>query len=73
MFIKARKNLWLKPKWKILRIYTKTLERKKIEQLKELLISQLGKETDDVKRAYIQGKLEIINLLLKDERAEKVR
>lgn len=73
IFIKIRKHLWLKPKWKILRIYTKTLPRNKIEKLKELLIKQLDKDITEIDRAYIKGKLEIINLLLEDARIKKVR
>ena len=73
VFIKLRKKLWLQPKWRILRIYTKTLPRKKIERLKEILIKQLDRsDISEVERAYLRGKLEIVNLLLVDERHKRV-
>ena len=64
--------MWLQPKWRILRIYTKTLPRDKIEKLKEILIIQLNKDLSKEDKAYIRGKLEIINLLLLDEKPKKV-
>jgi len=71
IFIHIRKTLWLQPKWRILRIYTKTLSRKKIENLKDILIKEIN-ETKGEKKAYLKGKLEIVNLLLQDEEYKKV-
>ena len=62
-----RKKFWLQPKWKILRIYTKTLPRKKVEDLRDSLSVSYANEKDEMKKAYLKGKLKIIKLLLDEE------
>jgi hypothetical protein len=64
-FIFLRKIFYVKPKWKILRIYTKTISRKKIELLQRALLTELHSSVDVEEAAFLRGKLEIINLLLK--------
>lgn len=60
-----KKYLFTKPKWRILRIYTKEIKRTKIEEL-VLLIEQDQKETSDLyHKEYLRGKLEILNMILK--------
>jgi hypothetical protein len=67
IFIKIRKKFWLQPKWRILRIYTKTLPRKKVEKLKDSLIKELDNKPNEIRAAYLKGKLEIVKLLLDEE------
>ena len=65
MFIQIRKVLWTKPKWRILRIYTKTISRSKIELLKRTIELEIEKSDDPNTILFLEGKLVIINLLLK--------
>jgi len=67
IFIKIRKKFWLQPKWRILRIYTKTLPRKRIEALRDSLKIQLNSNISDNEKAYLRGKLEIVKLLLDEK------
>lgn len=67
LFIAIRKRLWTKPKWRILRIYTKTIRRKTIEELRGALMLELKDvELEDTEIKFLEGKLYIVNLLLKE-------
>lgn len=65
IFIRIRKRFILQPKWRILRIYTKTIPKRKIIELKENLKEQLCTSKSEIEKTYIEGELDIINLLLK--------
>jgi len=58
-----KKYLLVKPKWKILRIYTKQISRKKLEDLRSALLEEL--KDPDTNKDFISGKIEILNILLK--------
>lgn len=66
IFIKIRKIFWIKPKWRILRIYTKTISRKKIELLRKSITEELLICEDDDYANFLKGELHFINLLLKE-------
>lgn len=63
--ISIRKHLFTKPKWKILRIYTKQIKRSKLEDLLGMLQDEEQKTDDVLYLEYLRGKIEILTLLLK--------
>lgn len=65
IFIKIRKKFILQLKWRLLRIFTKVIKRSKLEKLAKILTTQIKNEKDEIKKAYLNGKLDIIKLLLK--------
>ena len=71
--IYLRNKLWIEPKWKILRIYTKTLPRSQVEELRDSLYKEKEDCKEPIKHSYLKGKLEIVNLLLDEEETKKVR
>jgi hypothetical protein len=58
-----RKYLFTKPKWRILRIYTKQISRSKLETLRGAILEEM--KSGDANVDYLSGKVEILNLLLK--------
>ena len=58
-----KKYLVTKPKWKILRIYTKQISRKKLENYLSAL--QEEARVDDSRKEYLNGKIDVIKALLK--------
>lgn len=59
-----RKNLITKPKWKILRIYTKQIKKQKLVQLLDALTNERAQADDSHYKEYLRGKIEILNTLL---------
>lgn len=58
-----KKYLFIKPKWRILRIYTKQISRNKLEDLRSALLDEL--RSPDANSDFISGKIDILNILLK--------
>jgi hypothetical protein len=64
-YIILKKYLFTKPKWKILRIYTKQIKRRKIEELLSILKDEAASSNDILYQEYLRGKIEILNIILK--------
>jgi hypothetical protein len=64
-FIMLKKFLFVKPKWRILRVYTKQIKRKKLLELVSLLSQEARESKSVLDKEYLRGKIEILNIILK--------
>ncbi len=64
VFIKIRKYLYLKPKFKYIRITNKIIRRDKLELLMLDLETRIGKLDNETDRAFLRGQIKIIKFLL---------
>ena len=62
IFIK--KHLYTKPKWRILRIFTKIVKRSSLEKIQRDLEKEISTNQDPVDKAFLQGQLEVIKYFL---------
>lgn len=63
--IYLKKIFYVKPKWRILRVFTKIITRSSLEKIKRQLEDDVSRSKEWEERAFLQWQLETIKYFLK--------
>jgi len=65
IFIKIRKCIYIKPKWKFLRISNKVIKKRNLIELRNELEIKIKEVNNQLDKSYLEGQISIIDYLLK--------